>query len=482
MLLSDAAALPGAVAEYLALVSSVVGRLVTRCTDRYSERCRGVFSAQRLLDPATQQSMEAEPAFTQIIMRQQEEDRADTAAAAAHRDSSDGSGGSNGAASASPAPPSSSASPAASPLLPSFLSPDFRLRVDQLLSEPRAIAELCLVQDSCEWLADQLHAWRRAVSSSGSSTRASQQAGAEALSPTAAVSGAVGAVAGTADWSRGPERKGKRDKSTKTKAKLRASGPSAAAAASPALNAAAAVSGAGGALSQAASLVTSATADWPHRFRLEEQAAREEAQGGVTTSSGGSSSGASSPPLSALVRGLLPLCSSLLSLSTRCLLTLRCDFQCALFAFLSLQRESSYALTARPAEPEPFVLSLNAHLAMMDESLSRHCDGRVAEYVQSGCFALLSLLCRRIVCQLHDRRVSAAGVLQLQLNLFAVQQQLVNAMRSPSLQEAEAQQFDLAVYFLDLLLCDEEELLSGEHGQLLTADELRGIAAISRQR
>ena len=154
LLLSDAATLPSFAAEYVSVVDSALNRLQTACHDRYVDACRGVYSTNRLMDSALVTAMEHEQPYIDIIMQQQQRQQHDTAHAPPSSDTS------------FPLSSSSSMSLSASnPLYAPFLSPDFLLRPDQLMSDARHVAQLCMLHSSLEWLCDQLYGTLRLVES-----------------------------------------------------------------------------------------------------------------------------------------------------------------------------------------------------------------------------------------------------------------------------------------------------------------------------
>ena len=136
LLLSDAATLPSFASEYVSVVDSALNRLQTACHDRYVDVCRGVYSTGRLMDSALVAAMEREQPYLTIIMHQKQQQQREEQQHDAAVDSSFSS---------------------SNPLYAPFLSSDFSLRADQLLSEPRHVAQLCLLHSSLEWLCDQLH-------------------------------------------------------------------------------------------------------------------------------------------------------------------------------------------------------------------------------------------------------------------------------------------------------------------------------------
>ena len=191
---------------------------------------------------------------------------------------------------------------------------------------------------------------------------------------------------------------------------------------------------------------------------------------------------------STLCVALLPLCSSLTSLSTLTLLTLRFDFHCHLFTSLSSIRTSSYNLPTKPTEPEPFIVTLITQLSTYDDTLTRLTSSGVRLYVQRDVMALVAALVVRFVGQLGDRRVTREGVVQLHVDLFALHQLLIGVRvegggvgdgGDTAGGKGEAEAFDRCVYYLDLLLLNDEDLMSGDHAQF-TRDELKAIQSLHR--
>ena len=395
-LLADVASLPNTVGEYIELMEAVVGRVQRACEDRYGEACRGVYSASRLLNVQVRRAMEEEAAYQELIM-QQPQKGAGEAAAEAELSSSH-------------------------PLYGPFLSPDFSLRSEQLLSDPRALTDVCLIAESVEWLADQLYLHC--------------QHHMAAVHTQAVHSGAR---------RRGKAAKGK---STKSRTRLAPSPPT---------------------LSSPAGPLPS--------FRLEESQALEEVAR--------LSSFPRSPVLDATValcKGLLPLCQSLVGLATRCVLTLRLELRCHLFAALSQMRYSSYALPTKPSEPELFILHLATALAQMEDACTRLMSEGLRAYLQSGVISLASALVIALVAQLQDKRMTRDGVHQLHVDLFALHQLLIGLRVGGGalVEGAEGEAFDRAVYYLDLLLLSEEELMSGDHTNQFPREAIKAIQSLVR--
>ena len=347
-LLSHTTSLPHSTSDYAQLMATVVSRLLTAAHDRYGEATRGVYSASRLLDTQLRQSMMAEPAFTEVIQCK-------------------GVGG--GAA----PPPSAPFSPS-HPLYAPFFAPDFGLRQDQLLTDPKGLSDVCLIGESVEWLADHLYAHTLGV------MKEVDRQG---------VGGGERGRRGGKDGRGGGG--GKKDRSRAHNRSHTASLPP----------------------SALPTLHTSPSHSLPS-FRLEEAQALDEV--GRLPAGGAAST---------LCTALLPLCSSLTSLSTLTLLTLRFDFHCHLFTSLSTIRTSTYHLPTRPTEPEPFILTLIAQLSTYDDALTRLTSPSVRLYVQRDVMALVGALVVRLVGQVHDRRVTREGVVQLHVDLFALHQLLI---------------------------------------------------------
>ena len=344
-LLSHTTSLPHSSSDYTQLLATVVSRLLTATHDRYTEATRGVYSASRMLDTQLRQAMMAEPAFVEVIQGKRR-----------------GGGGAGKAVAGDADPPSSPSSSLFSPSHPlyaPFFAAEFGLRHEQLLTDPRALADVCLIGESVEWLADHLYAQALTV------MREADKKG-----------GVGGRKGGGKEVGAGG---GKKDRSkTHSRSHTSTSLLSASALASP---------------------LTSSSHPPPFpSFRLDEAQAVEE----VARLPSGSSA-------STLCTALLPLCSSLTSLSTLTLLTLRFDFHCQLFASLSSLRSSSYNLPTKPTEPEPFILTLIAHLSSHDDTLTRLTHPTVRLYVQRDVSALTAALVVRMVGQLQDRRVTREG-------------------------------------------------------------------------
>ena len=413
-LLADVASLPHTTGEYVELMEAVVGRVVRACEDRYGEACKGVYSATRLLNVQVRQVMEDEPAYTRLILQQKA--MADTAT--------------NGEGQAQAVSAELNAS---HPLYGPFFSPDFTLRAEQLLTDPRALTDVCLIAESAEWLADHLY---HHCQHSMAALHSQQQTAAAHSTGKRRVKGAT---------------KGK--SSTKQRSRP-ASTPSTA---------------------------TSAPGLPLPSFRLEEAQAAEEMSR--------LSSLPRSPLLDAtieLCEGLLPLCESLVSVSTRCLLTLRLELQCHLYYSLSSMRYSTYALPTKPSEPELFILQLASSLSLIDDHCTRLMSQGTRVYLQAGLISLVAALMIAMVAQLQDRRMTRDGVHQLHVDLFALHQLLIGLRvgggggGGGEEEGAEGEAFDRAVYYLDLLLLSEEELLSGEHTQQFSRDNIRAIQTLTR--
>ena len=408
-LLLDVPSLPHSVAEYVELMGAVITRLTTHCNDRYTEVCRGAYSATRLLDTQLRQGMEQETSFRAIVMQQQAAKKDDGTATAA------------------------SAFSAAHPLYAPFFSPDFALRADQLMTDPRALTDVCLMAESLEWLSDHLYQHCQ-------------------LSLNAVIT--QGTSSASTGRRRAKERSGgKKDKAGKgrTRAPVLPEVPP-----SP-------------------SHTPAASAPLPS-FRLDESHALDDV-GRVAPSR----SSPTSDAVVSLIRGLLPLCSALLGLSTRSLLTLRFELHCQLHHFLSHFRHSSYALQARPTEPELWVTALTASLSAFDDTVRRLTGAWVRRYVEDGLFALVGGLVVRFVGLLHDRRMTREGVHQLHIDVFALHQCVVGLRVDGGDEDvAEGEAFDRAVYYLDLLLLSEEDLLSADHSQHFTGEEIKAITQLTR--
>ena len=142
-LLSDAGTLPSFAAEYVSVVDSALNRLQTACHDKYVDVGRGVYSANRLKDSTLVAALEHEQPYVDIIMQEQQQQ-------GRQHDSVD-----------TPSPPPSSSFSASTPLYAPFFATDFSLRQEQLMSDSRNVAQICLLHSSLEWLCDQLYSTAR---------------------------------------------------------------------------------------------------------------------------------------------------------------------------------------------------------------------------------------------------------------------------------------------------------------------------------
>ncbi len=149
-----------------------------------------------------------------------------------------------------------------------------------------------------------------------------------------------------------------------------------------------------------------------------------------------------------------------------------------MFYFLHRMSTCTYWLAGEPTEPEPWVIDLNRDLTTHEDELSRYLAVPKLNYVFGGLATIMTTTMRHGLTRLVDKRINKNGVMQLNRNCFALQQNLTSiavtggaaaagavasaalaavASNSGSLSSAD-RLFDHARQYFELLNYTEEDL------------------------
>ena len=159
-------------------------------------------------------------------------------------------------------------------------------------------------------------------------------------------------------------------------------------------------------------------------------------------------------------------------LAEDCVMFLRLEIRChCLYFTVPAIRKANHTCGAAAVETDPLLLSLNKDLSNTEESLG----SGVIDFLFEGIPGFLSAIL--IGNMRHIRKVSTYGVKRMCRNIFALQQNLSNILRS------RAADLDAAMQFYELLYLQPEEVLQRiiSGGPSFTEEEykiaLRVIAA-----
>eukprot|EP00466_Bigelowiella_natans_P000030 jgi/Bigna1/125322/aug1.1_g30 len=92
--------------------------------------------------------------------------------------------------------------------------------------------------------------------------------------------------------------------------------------------------------------------------------------------------------------------------------------------------KADYALKDESLQPEAFVVELNKDLTGIEDAICKYLDEEKVRYVFSGLDQLMCSIMIRTLPLIAHRRITRDGVLQITRNLYALQQNLTNIVKS----------------------------------------------------
>eukprot|EP00698_Gefionella_okellyi_P019585 TRINITY_DN6020_c0_g1_i1.p1 TRINITY_DN6020_c0_g1~~TRINITY_DN6020_c0_g1_i1.p1 ORF type:complete len:762 (+),score=190.40 TRINITY_DN6020_c0_g1_i1:477-2762(+) len=139
-------------------------------------------------------------------------------------------------------------------------------------------------------------------------------------------------------------------------------------------------------------------------------------------------------------------------ISRVCVLALAAELRCHCIFGAQEVRKGQYCTDDTAAEPEPFVVELNRHLATTADRLAAMLPRATVEFLLSGLGRTLS---RAVVQAAKDvTRINANGVQKICRNLSALQQNLSNIVSS------DDQLFERVRQFFELITGGEDEIIA----------------------
>jgi Exocyst complex component Sec8 C-terminal/Exocyst complex component Sec8 N-terminal len=176
----------------------------------------------------------------------------------------------------------------------------------------------------------------------------------------------------------------------------------------------------------------------------------------------------SSAPL--LERRRAAMLSKCRDLAELCLFTMRFELQVHCFYFLSSLQTTSYNLSVETLEPDIFVMDMNKDLSRVEEELRKYGSLMKLQYVLNDLPRLITTIWIRSLPHMKNQSFTSNGVMQVQRNLFAVQQNLTNIVTN-SFDHC----FDRARQYFHLLGREEDDDVArfqAEHSNMFTPEEV----------